>query len=98
MIAKNGSGPNVYVDDILRELHCPVLLARGKSDPWIKSAAAERMVRLHADFHGKNVGGGDGKRWIRRVSIDAGHCPHDEAPVAVNDAILAFANEVLGVR
>ena len=98
VIAKNGSGPKVYVDDILRELHCPVLLAWGKSDPWIKSAAAERMVRLHADFHGENVGGGDGKRWIRRVSIDAGHCTHDEAPVAVNDAISAFANEVLGVR
>lgn len=31
---------------------------------------------------------------IKRVSIDAGHCPHDEAPVAVNAAILGFAAEV----
>ncbi|KAL3778866.1 hypothetical protein ACHAW5_009345 [Stephanodiscus triporus] len=98
VIAKNGSGPKVYVDDILRELHCPVLLAWGESDPWIKSVAADRMERLHADFHGEGVGGEKGKRWIRRVSIDAGHCPHDEAPGAVNDAILAFANEVLGGR
>jgi pimeloyl-ACP methyl ester carboxylesterase len=73
-------------------------LAWGESDPWIKSAAADRIERLHADFHGEGVGGENGKRWIRRVSIDAGHCPHDEAPGAVNDAILAFANEVLGVR
>jgi pimeloyl-ACP methyl ester carboxylesterase len=102
VIAKNGSGPNVFVDDVLRELHCPVLLAWGESDPWIRPSAADRMVRLHADFHGDNensVGGGGengGRRWIRRVSIDAGHCPHDEAPGAVNDAILTFANEVLG--
>jgi len=102
VIAKNGSGPKVFVDDVLRELHCPVLLAWGESDPWIRPSAADRMVRLHADFHGdsdNNVGGGGengGRRWIRRVSIDAGHCPHDEAPGAVNDAILTFANEVLG--
>jgi pimeloyl-ACP methyl ester carboxylesterase len=99
VIAKNGSGPRVYVDDILRELHCPVLLAWGESDPWIKSAAADRMEVLHADFHGTKVGNENGGgRWIRRVSIDAGHCPHDEAPGAVNDAIMGFAGEVLGIR
>jgi pimeloyl-ACP methyl ester carboxylesterase len=96
VISKNGRGPQAYVDDILKEIECPVLLAWGESDPWIKSAAADKMEKLHAEFHGENVGGEAGSRWIRRVSIDAGHCPHDEAPGAVNDAILAFADEVLG--
>lgn len=97
VITKNGKGPQAFVDDILKELHCPVLLAWGESDPWIKSAAADKMERLHAEFHGENVRGENGDRWIKRVSIDAGHCPHDEAPEAVNDAILSFMDEVMGV-
>lgn len=98
VITKNGSGPQAYVDDILKELECPVLLAWGESDPWIKSAAADKMEKLHAEFHGENVGGENGSRWIKRVSIDAGHCPHDEAPEAVNEAILDFVDEVLCVQ
>jgi pimeloyl-ACP methyl ester carboxylesterase len=98
VITKNGRGPQAYVDDILKELECPVLLAWGESDPWIKSAAADKMERLHAEFHGENVGGENGTRRIERVSIDAGHCPHDEAPEAVNRAILEFVNEAMSVE
>jgi pimeloyl-ACP methyl ester carboxylesterase len=98
VITKNGSGPQAYIDDIIKELECPVLLAWGESDPWIKSTAADRIERLHAQFHGENLGGSNGNRWIRRASIDAGHCPHDEAPEAVNDAILRFADEVMSVQ
>jgi pimeloyl-ACP methyl ester carboxylesterase len=94
VITKNGSGPMAYVDDIIKELDCPVLLAWGEKDPWIRPTAADKMERLHAAFHGENIGGENGSRWIRRVSIDAGHCPHDEAPDAVNEAILEFAAEV----
>ena len=98
VITKNGAGPQAYVDDILKELDCPVLLAWGESDPWIKPAAADKMEKLHAEFHGENIGGENGTRWIKRVNIDAGHCPHDEAPDAVNDAILGFVDEVLAVQ
>ena len=31
---------------------------------------------------------------VRRVSVDAGHCPQDEAPEAVNAGLLAFAREL----
>ena len=31
---------------------------------------------------------------VRRVSVDAGHCPQDEAPEEVNRALLAFAEEL----
>ncbi|ACI64660.1 predicted protein [Thalassiosira pseudonana CCMP1335] len=77
VITKNGSGPQAYVDDILKEMECPVLLAWGESDPWIKSAAADKMERLHAE-----------------ISVDAGHCPHDENPEQVNKAILDFVDEI----
>jgi pimeloyl-ACP methyl ester carboxylesterase len=30
----------------------------------------------------------------KRVSIDAGHCPHDENPGQVNAAIREFVNEI----
>jgi pimeloyl-ACP methyl ester carboxylesterase len=89
VIAKNGSGPMAYVDDIIKELECPVLLAWGEKDPWIRPAAADKMQMLHAQYHGEN-----GSKWMKRVSIDAGHCPHDENPAAVNKAILGFAAEV----
>ena len=94
VITKNGSGPMAFVDDIIKELECPVLLAWGEKDPWIRPAAADKMQRLHATYHGENIGGENGSKWMKRVSIDAGHCPHDEAPEAVNAAILEFAAEV----
>ncbi len=91
VITKTGSGKQAYVDDILKELDCPVLLAWGESDPWIRSSAADKIEALYAQFHSGNE-----SRRTTRVSIDAGHCPHDEAPEAVNDAILAFADEIFG--
>mmetsp|Transcript_54534 Transcript_54534/g.162932 ORF Transcript_54534/g.162932 Transcript_54534/m.162932 type:complete len:392 (-) Transcript_54534:81-1256(-) len=80
VIAKNGSGPQAYVDDLLEDLDTPLLLAWGEEDPWIRPAAADRIQELYPVS--------------RRVSIDAGHCPHDEAPGAVNSAILDFMKEV----
>ena len=95
VITKNGAGPQAYVDDILKELDCPVLLAWGESDPWIKPAAADKMEKLHAEFHGENIGGENaGSRWIRRVSIDAGHCPHDEKPDVVAGSIVNWLKSI----
>ena len=94
VITKNGSGPQAFVDDIIKELECPILLAWGEKDPWIRPAAADKMQRLHAEYHGENIARENGSKWIKRVSIDAGHCPHDEAPSACNEAMLEFAAEV----
>jgi len=80
VIVKNGSGPSVYVDDVLEDVECPILLCWGEEDPWIRSAAADKMQAL--------------KPTAKRVSIDAGHCPHDEAPEAVNTAISDFVREL----
>ena len=31
---------------------------------------------------------------VRRVSVEAGHCPQDEAPEPVNRGLLEFANRL----
>ena len=33
---------------------------------------------------------------VSRVSVNAGHCPQDEAPEEVNSALIAFAEEIEG--
>jgi pimeloyl-ACP methyl ester carboxylesterase len=80
VITKNASKPGVYIDDLLQTLECPLLLCWGERDPWIRSAAADRMQALYPKS--------------KRVSIEAGHCPHDEAPEHVNSAIREFVREV----
>ena len=94
VITRKGRGEQPLVDDLLMKLKTPLLLAWGREDPWIKPAAADKIEVLHAKFHGENVGGSSGARWLERVDIDAGHCPHDESPEAVNNAILDFAEKV----
>ncbi|KAG7366411.1 alpha/beta fold family hydrolase [Nitzschia inconspicua] len=81
VITKNGSGPQVYVDDLLEKVDAPILLCWGEYDPWIKSEAADKIQKLKPD--------------AIRVSIEAGHCPHDEAPEAVNMAIRSFMEQVV---
>jgi pimeloyl-ACP methyl ester carboxylesterase len=79
VITKNGSAPPIFIDDVLAKLDCPLLLCWGEKDPWIRSASADKIQALYPK--------------AQRVSIDAGHCPHDEAPQAVNDAIRNFMVE-----
>ncbi|KAL7545826.1 hypothetical protein ACHAWF_009176 [Thalassiosira exigua] len=95
MVSQHGQRPQAYLDDILEDVECPVLLAWGDRDPWIKTAVADEIERLHAKFHGKSHGEEAGKTRMKRVSINAGHCPHDEAPEAVNAAIFDFIEEVI---
>jgi pimeloyl-ACP methyl ester carboxylesterase len=80
VITKNGSGPRVYVDDLLEQVDVPILLCWGEYDPWIRPEAADKIQTLKPD--------------VIRVSIEAGHCPHDEAPEAVNTAIRNFMRQV----
>lgn len=36
VIAKNGNGPPVFIDDLLSTLKVPLLLLWGAKDPWIR--------------------------------------------------------------
>jgi pimeloyl-ACP methyl ester carboxylesterase len=87
IVKRNGNGPpreDRSIDALLSRLECPLLLCWGESDPWIVSATADRV---------EQVCGALGVA-ARRVSIDAGHCPQDENPTAVNAALLEFAGEL----
>jgi len=76
VINKNGNGPSIFFDDLLEKLECPLLLCWGEYDPWIRPMAADKIQAIYPK--------------AERVSINAGHCPHDEAPEAVNEAIHNF--------
>lgn len=83
VISRNGSGPKAAIDDLLPKLteaSVPLLLLWGEQDPWIRPAAADKIQALKPD--------------TRRVSLQAGHCPHDEVPGEVNRALEQFALEV----
>ncbi|KAH8058652.1 hypothetical protein JL722_5876 [Aureococcus anophagefferens] len=62
-------------DDLLA---APLLLCWGERDPWVVSAIGDRYEAA-ATALGRDV---------TRVSIDGGHCPHDENPAQVNAALL----------
>merc|ERR1711965_951270 len=80
VIKKNGNGPAVFVDDLLWTLDdMPLALVWGEKDPWIRPQVADRIQALYPRS--------------KRFSIDAGHCPHDEAPESVNEAIKVFLQE-----
>ena len=76
VIKKNGNGPPVFVDDLLQTVKVPLLLLWGDKDPWIRPAAADKIQALFPA--------------AKRVDVDGGHCPHDEASEACNQAIKDF--------
>ena len=80
----NGSGPPTYVDGLVDALEVPLLLLWGEQDPWIVSATGDRLQALASSL-GKAV---------ERVSVDAGHCPQDEAPEAVNAALVEWMHRL----
>ena len=86
IVSRNGRGGAVPVDELIAQLRVPLLLLWGEKDPWVVSAMGDR-AQAAAEASGVDV---------RRVSVDAGHCPQDEAPEAVNKGLLDFATE-LGV-
>jgi pimeloyl-ACP methyl ester carboxylesterase len=60
----------------------PVLVIQGILDPLNDATArAEQIVRACPE--------------TRLVKLDAGHCPHDECPELVNEAIAQFAQQVV---
>ena len=70
---------NLFDDDLapllMKELATPVDLIWGEKDPWEPLEEAQRWTSTIS--------------CIRSLSVieGAGHCPHDEAPLATNQAI-----------
>ena len=84
IVSRNGRGGATPIDAMLAKLQVPLLLLWGEKDPWMVSALGDKAQDC-AKACGVDV---------RRVSIDAGHCPQDEAPEAVNKGLIDFANEL----
>lgn len=68
------------LDSVLSELSCPLLLIWGDLDPWVGPAKAGRIK----DFYPNTT----------IVNLKAGHCPHDEVPELVNNALLDWLSSL----
>ncbi|KAK9129846.1 hypothetical protein Sjap_010333 [Stephania japonica] len=68
------------LDSVLSKLKCPLLLLWGDLDPWVGPAKAIRIK----EFYPKTS----------LVSLQAGHCPHDEVPEIVNSALINWLSSL----
>lgn len=80
------TGP--LAEDLLPQLSVPTRLVWGEQD----SFEPYRLCGPLAEYETVRAGGG------LVVLEGVGHCAHDEAPAAVNDVVLEFAQRVLGGR
>jgi pimeloyl-ACP methyl ester carboxylesterase len=69
------------VDILLSEMSCPLLCIWGDRDPWIN--AKSRSAKFQANYQN-----------ISEVFLNAGHCPHDDAPDLVNQAIANWLEKI----
>ncbi len=72
------------VDQLLAGISCPLLAIWGMGDPWMDCQARSAKFRQHYQD-------------ITEVFLNAGHCPHDEDPAAVNHHIRSWLKDRFGV-
>ena len=65
------------VDELLVRLQRPLFLLWGEGDPWMQARARSQKFRQYYPQ-------------LKEVFLQAGHCPHDEAPAQVNAQIRAW--------
>ncbi|MEM9137657.1 MAG: alpha/beta fold hydrolase [Cyanobacteria bacterium P01_F01_bin.42] len=73
------SPPGRKLDELLTQLTCPMALIWGAADPWMSDSKAMLFQRAYPA--------------AVLTLIDAGHCPHDERPEEVSEAMLAWLAE-----
>ncbi|MGB3297355.1 MAG: alpha/beta fold hydrolase [Phormidesmis sp.] len=64
-----------YVDALLNDMTCPLLLIWGDADPWMDTYARGALFQKHYSAVAGN---------LEEHHLNAGHCPHDDAPIEVN--------------
>ncbi len=64
------------LDELFAQLQAPLFLLWGIRDPWINAAGRRASFQRHAPEN------------THEVVLEAGHCPHDEVPDQVNQALL----------
>jgi pimeloyl-ACP methyl ester carboxylesterase len=70
------------LDALFSRLDAPLLLLWGLRDPWINAEGRRASFSRHAPPQ------------TSEVLLDAGHCPHDEVPQQVNDALLSWLHSL----
>ncbi|MGF1478004.1 MAG: alpha/beta fold hydrolase [Cyanophyceae cyanobacterium] len=73
------------IDTLLQQLTCPLLLLWGEGDPWMN--ARERGAQFRSYYSN-----------LTEHYLQAGHCPHDEVPEAVNAQIRAWVLSLPATR
>lgn len=68
------------LDSLLSQLSCPLLLLWGDLDPWVGPTKAIRIKEFYPN--------------TTLVNLQAGHCPHDEVPELVNEALLKWLSNL----
>lgn len=68
------------VDNLLKELNCPLLMLWGEADPWMN--CRERGAKFLQYYPS-----------LTEYYLKAGHCPHDEIPEQVNELIQSWVLE-----
>ncbi|XXG83288.1 hypothetical protein AAC387_Pa10g1079 [Persea americana] len=68
------------LDSFLSKLSCPLLLLWGDLDPWVGPTKAVRIKEFYPN--------------TSLVSLQAGHCPHDEVPELVNGALINWLSSL----
>jgi len=75
-LSKAGGRTQFTIRGVLKQLTAPMLVLHGNQDPWMKVERSEKFARLYSN--------------ATVVPIDAGHCPQDDNPDAVNSNLLRF--------
>ncbi len=60
-----------YVDTLLAQMTCPLLLIWGDADPWMNTYTRGELFQKHYLA-------------LEEHHLNAGHCPHDDAPAEVD--------------
>tara|TARA_Y100001968_G_scaffold332232_1_gene389587 strand:- start:93 stop:1001 length:909 start_codon:yes stop_codon:yes gene_type:complete len=77
-----GGPPGKPLDELFAELQSPLLLLWGNRDPWMNAPGKRAIFQRYTPTATKEV------------VLEAGHCPHDEVPDQVNDALLQWLEEI----
>ena len=77
-----GGPPGKPLDELFAELKSPLLLLWGNRDPWMNAPGKRSIFLRYAP------------EATTEVVLEAGHCPHDEVPEQVNQALLKWLKEI----
>lgn len=69
--------PGAKVDELLKQMSCPLMLIWGEGDPWMNARAKSPQFRKYYPN-------------LTEHFVNAGHCPHDEVPEIVNSLIRSW--------